>query len=306
VVLALLAFLEPGGLAAKRLAALGAAPEAARAAVAVGGAADHPNARAAGPAAPLRRALAGLAAPLLGLRADGAAAAPAEGASEAVLALVRTEELRRLGELLGAPAFRTLVDSDEAARVAVAVDAGTRPATLRLTAAAANLEDRAFTFVAARALEELRSGVPGVRGLPAAEASAVLGGALAALTGGKPEGERAEAVARWLSDAEGAAALPSGADRQRLVEDLRAAVSAGVRWEPFFEMAQDTANRVALLACRSPADALEALAREDVLLAQADPASADARRAFARTAPVRELVRFMIGPDYLRALAAES
>jgi hypothetical protein len=155
--------------------------------------------------------------------------------------------------------------------------------------------------MAGRALEELRDGLAALRGLSREDVAATLAGAHAALTGATPDGERARAVARWLGDADPAAALPDGPDRRRLLDDIEAAGSA-FDWEAFLEAAQDTANRVGLLACGSPADALAVLAREDLLLAQSDASRADARRGFVRTGIVRELVRFMVSPEYEQAL----
>jgi hypothetical protein len=289
---ALLVFLDASDPVSARLEALGAAATAPGEAMRVGGAADHP-----GCAGPLRRALAGLAPALIGFGAD--APAP-QAAGEGELRPARAAALRLLGKVLGAPAFGTTIDAKQGEPAAIAALA-TRPPALRITAAAADLPERAWEFMAGRALEELRGGLAALRGLSREDVAATLAGVHAVLTGATPDGEWARAVARWLGDADPAAALPDGPDRRRLLDDIEAAGSA-FDWEAFLEAAQDTANRVGLLACGSPADALAVLAREDLLLAQSDASRADARRGFVRTGIVRELVRFMVSPEYEQAL----
>jgi hypothetical protein len=289
---ALLVFLDPADPAAARLQALGAAATAAGDAMRVGGPADH-----AGLVGPVRRALAALAPALLGF---GTLTPQEEAAADRELRPARAGALRLLGNVLGAPAFGITIDAKETEQPAITVLA-TRPPALRISAAAADLPERTWEFMAGRALEELRSGLAGLRGAAQAEVAATLAGARAALTNATPQGERAQAVARWLGDADPAASLPGGPERKRLVDDLEA-VAKTFDWDAFLEAAQDTANRVGLLACGSPTDALGVLAREDLLLAQSDPGRADARRGFVRTGAVRELVRFMLSPEYEQAL----
>jgi tetratricopeptide (TPR) repeat protein len=288
-VYALLAFADPNDKAAAEcLRALGAAASATSADLRVDGPADH-----AGAAGPLRRALAALAVPLLGLGDEPSVVAGALGAA-------RAEDLRRLGERLGAPAVVAVVEKSDVPSVKV-VASGARPTQLRVTSAAAALPDPAWTFIAARALEEARSGLVGLRRLGAAERTEALEGAQAALLGETPDGERARAAARLVNDA--VETLPPGAARARLVADLRQVLSAPPDWEAFARAAAYTANRVGLLACGDPAVALAALAREDAPLVEGP--DADARRTFLRSNAARELVTFMLSPGYANAVGRD-
>jgi len=271
--------------AVARLRALGAAPAAKAEALLLGGPADHADA-----AGPLRRTLAMLAIPLLGLGDE-----PAIVAGE--LPVARAEALRHLGERLAAPAVVAVVEKSD--RVAVRIVArAAKPIQLRVTSAAAALPDAAWTFLAARALEEARGGLCGLRGFSASERTEVLEGAQAALLGETPVGECAQAAARRVTDA--AETLPAGPARERLVADLRQVLSTPADWEAFARAAAHTANRIGLLACGDPSAALEALAREDARLTGGD--AGNGPRAFLRTSPVRELVRFMLSPAYANAL----
>jgi tetratricopeptide (TPR) repeat protein len=294
---ALLAFVEPGDDAVgERLRALGMGAMASTEALRVDGPADHPEA-----AGPLRRALAALAQPLLGL-ADGQPPATAEAAPTLIAA--RADELRRLSERMGAPTCSPVIEAGDVAAIRVATSAKAPP-PMQITSAAAALPDVDWLFLAARALEEARSGLPALRGLGASERTAVLEGAQAALCGATPDGERARATARLVGEA--SAVLSTGKARERLVADLRQVLSKPPDWEAFSRAAPHTANRVGLLACGSPAAALAALAREDALLAKVgDAADRVARIAFLRTTPVRELVSFMLSPTYARAIEAKS
>jgi tetratricopeptide (TPR) repeat protein len=293
---ALLAFAAPNDVAVTaRLAALGVGPPSPPAATAVGGEADHPE----GPA-PVRRALAALAVPLLGVA--GPAPAPARGAG--TLAVARADALARLAERLGAPAVAASVEESPTPRVTLA-PADVPPLPLLVTSAAAALSDAAWTFLAARALEEARSGLLALRGLDARARTEILAGAQAGLLGATPDRERPREAARRVAAA--SATLPTGDARTRLAADLAAALSAPVDWEAVERAAAHTANRVALLCCGSPADALALLAREDAAFAKAGPnADAAARRAFLATPAVRELARFMFSPAYAVALAGDA
>jgi tetratricopeptide (TPR) repeat protein len=291
---ALLAFVAPDDAAvAGRLAALGSAPPATAAALRVDGPADHPDGAGA-----LRRALAALAVPLLGLAEGRAPSADAGTLPEA-----RADELRKLAERMGAPAVTAVVVPGADPAVTVTVSASP-PLALQVTKAAAALPDADWTFLVARALEDARSGMLALRGLGRAACTEVLEGAQAALLGETPSGERSKTAARFVGDA--SAALPTGPARERLVADLRQILSKPPDWEAFTGAAPHTANRVALLACGSPAVALAALARDDGALSKAasGEARAAARRAFLHGAPARELVRFLFSPAYLRAAEA--
>jgi stage V sporulation protein SpoVS len=285
----LLAFADPGDAAViERQRALGAARPATSADLRLDGPADHPDA-----AGPLRRALAALAVPLLGLGDEPSIVAGA-------LAAARTEDLRRLGDRLGAPDLVPVVEKSDLPSVRV-VASGARPALLRVTRAAAALPEASWTFLAARALEEARGGLCGLRRLAPPDRTEALAGAQAALLGETPDGELARASARLVNDA--VETLAPGKARERLVADLRQILSTPPDWEAFARAAAHTANRVGLLACGDPAVALAALARDDAAFAKPGVAkNLEARRAFLRTEAVRELVRFMLSPAYAAAV----
>jgi hypothetical protein len=96
--------------------------------------------------------------------------------------------------------------------------------------------------------------------------------------------------------------LAAGERRERLLADLKQILSKPPEWEVFAAAAAHTANRIGLLACGSPAVALAALEREDGLARKKGGVDeAEARRAFLRGAPVRELARYMFWPAYSRA-----
>ncbi|HVR02225.1 MAG TPA: tetratricopeptide repeat protein, partial [Polyangia bacterium] len=297
---ALLAFADPGDArAAERLTALGAGAAATSADLRVDGPDDHADA-----AGPLRRALAALAVSLLGGEPGVApSGVPGVQASSAAggLSTERVENLRRLGDRLGAPDVAAVVEKNDVVAVAL-VPSAAKPLKLRVTSAAAALPDAAWTFVAARALEEARGGLGALRGLDPVARAEVLAGALAALLGETPDGERARAAAGRVKNA--LETLPTGGAREKLVADLRKVVSTPPDWEVFERGAAHTANRVGLLACGDPAVALAALAREDALLAKG-ASGAEAQRGFLRTTPVRELVKFMLSPAYSNAVGRD-
>ena len=276
---ALLAVADPDdAVAGERLRALGRAGAATSADLRVGGLADADPSHGA-----LRRALAALAVPLRGLGDEPSLVAGS-------LSPARAEELRKLGDRLGAPDVIAVVEKSDTASIKV-VASGAKPTQLRVTSAAAALPDAAWTFLAARALEDARGGLPGLRRLGISERAEVLAGAQASLLGERPEGERARAAARLVNDA--VDTLPPGPARERLVADLREVLSAPIDWEAFASAAAHMANRVGLLACGDPAVALAALARED---------AATEGHAFLRTPAVRELVTFMLSPAYVNAV----
>ncbi len=146
------------------------------------------------------------------------------------------------------------------------VPAETPPLPLVVTIAAAALPDGAWTFLVARALEDARGGLYALRGLDADARTEALAGAQAALLGATPDGERAREArpprGRLFDGADGDA-------RAALVSDLGQLLSKPLDWDAFERAAAHTANRVGLLACGSPVEALAALAREDAALAKA-------------------------------------
>ncbi len=272
---------------------LGVGRMATAAALAIGGPADHVDA-----AGPLRRALAALAVPLLGVA--GPPASPL--GKDAPLPSGRATILARLVERLGAPAVVPRVDEGEVARASIAPTEAP-PLPLVVTTAAVALPDGAWTFLVTRALEDARSGLSALRGLDAGARTEALAGAQAALLDAQPDGERARDVARRVT---AATTLPTGEARAALVADLAEVLSKPLDWDAFERASSHTANRVGLLACGSPVDVLAALAREDAALVKAGGADVDARRAFLRTSPVRELVRYMLSAAYALGSTGES
>ena len=87
--------------------------------MAIGGPADHPDF-----VAPARRALAGLAAALLGFGTEAPAPKPTEGSG---LPPSRATELRRIGDLLGAPPFIVVRDAGEPRRATSAAGCASSP-----------------------------------------------------------------------------------------------------------------------------------------------------------------------------------
>ncbi len=98
------AFVQPDGLGAKLLEALPIAEAVRVEAVRPGTPVDHPDV-----AGPVRRALSRLAPALLGLDYDQPAPKPVEGSG---LPPARAIELRRIADLLGAPAFVVAPDAE--------------------------------------------------------------------------------------------------------------------------------------------------------------------------------------------------
>jgi tetratricopeptide (TPR) repeat protein len=289
--LALLAYADPSDAeVAPRLAALAVAGAPRAEAVREGGPADHPDA-----APPLRRALAALAPALVGLAGDAKTPPPATGE----LTPARAEALVALGRLLAAPSCVPLVVDGDVAQVSIGPSPGL-PLPLVATKTAVALPDADWTFLAARALEDARGGVAVLRPLSGNDRTAILAGAQAGLLGvtDEIEGLGKEASRRVTQEP----SLAAGERRERLLADLKQILSKPPEWEVFAAAAAHTANRIGLLACGSPAVALAALEREDGLAKKKGGVDeAEARRAFLRGAPVRELARYMFSPAYSRA-----
>ena len=200
----------PSCPAARHISALASPGYVQPEAVAIGGPADHPDIRV-----PARRALAGLAAALLGYGHDVPAPKPTEGSG---LPPARATELRRIGDLIASPPFIVVRDAtgattaDERRRLRVIP---TQPAGLLIAASTPTLSENSWSFVAGRALETLRSGLR-TSGLAGAEGLArLLEGARAVLAdapGGRTAGPRrrrlaaaagGDAAARLRRDARG-------------------------------------------------------------------------------------------------------
>ena len=295
------AFVVPGCPAAKHIPALPSPGHVTVDAVAIGGPADHPS--FAGPA---RRALAGLAAALLGYATDAPAPKPTEGSG---LPPTRATELRRIGDLIGAPPFIVVRDAgepkagDERRRLRVIP---TQPAGLLIAAAASSLSERSWSFVAGRALETLRSGLR-TSGLAGAQPLArLLEGARAVLAEAEIDEPQARAVADWLRTPDASLLLGAPEARPAILAEVEAALAALPDWQAFARGAQHTRNRIGLLACGSPADALNVLKIEErAVPGRADTDTPEGRQAFLRTAVANELIGFMLSADYESAFAPD-
>ena len=296
----LAAFVTPGGPAARQIPTLASPGHVSPDAVRIGGPSDHPDI-----ALPARRALAQLATALLGFGTDTSAPKPKakEGSG---LPPSRATELRRIGDLIAAPPFIVVRDSgehtsaDERRRLRVIP---TQPAGLMIAASAVALTEGAWSFVAGRALETLRSGLR-TTGLAGAEGLArLLEGARAVLADTTIDEPQAGAVAEWLRQPGSALSLMSAETRAEIRADVEAALAEMPDWATFVRGAQHTRNRIGLLACTRPSDALAVLKGE---IRGHDVDTPDARRAFLRGGVAAELVRFMLSPAYEAAFAHDA
>ncbi|MEA2700659.1 MAG: hypothetical protein QOI66_4930 [Myxococcales bacterium] len=305
---ALLVFADPNDAGADRLEELGPATVALPEALDALGPTVHVDA-----AGPLRGALVALAAALQGFET---AVVPSGGDS---LRPARAAGLRRLGHLLHAPPFAVAVQPAGVLGQSPLVVAPTRPAMLLVSTEGAELPEREWGFAAARALEELRSGLASLSGLTAGELIAFLQGVAAALAGTPLPAEaapKAQAAVHWLTESDAVTELPVGEARARLAADVGAVLTDGVNWPAFVAGGVHTANRVGLLVCGSPLDALRRLAHADSVLAAAASDGGDggdggdgdekerreARRGFLRTSAIRELVRYLLSDEYAGSL----
>lgn len=302
----LCAFLEPQVPAAitDRLAALGPAPAARAEAFALGGPADHPD--CLGEALPLRHALARMAGPLQGFAQGplGIASRDDEGVPRE-----RNILARRLTQLLSTPPVRFVMSADAKGRppsVAVRFEP-TRPATLRIPRASLMVNDAELTFLLVRALDVARNGLGSLADRPPDDIAAFLEGARRALVKDtSPASPLASATESWLAQAEQLTALRSGmGEGAASLAGLAAAEAALARWEPFLRGAEHASHRYALLACRSPFDAIKALGRLDLAgQAELETLPGVKRREILRTSPLRALVDFMLSPSYATCLTS--
>jgi hypothetical protein len=298
----LAAFVVPDGPAARHIPALPSPGQVRPDAVAIGGLVDHPDIRV-----PARRALAGLASALLGYGTDEPAPKPTEGSG---LPPARATELRRIGDLIGSPPFIVVRDQsgatagDERRRLRVIP---TQPAGLLIGASTATLSEQSWSFVAGRALETLRSGLR-TSGLAGAEGLArLLEGARAGLADAPIDEPQARAVAEWLRAPGAALELLSPEGRAEIRTYVEAALANLPDWGMFTRGAQHTRNRIGLLACTAPADALTVLkADERGVPVGRDTNTPEGRQAFLRTPIARELVEFMLSPIYEAAFDPDS
>jgi tetratricopeptide (TPR) repeat protein len=296
------AFVQPDGLGAKLLELLPAAESVRPEAVRAGTPVDHPD--VAGPA---RRALSRLAPALLGLDYDQPAPKPLEGSG---LPPARAIELRRIAELLGAPPFVVAPDAEGLRRTPSPQGERRRlrlipsqPAGLLISPAAVLLGPLAWSFVAGRAIEALRSGLvtaglTGVDGL-----ARLLEGARAALGGPASEEPRARAVAEWLARPDAAVTLGSPEARAELLAEVEAALLALPDWQTFRRGTRHTCNRIGLLVSGSPVDALLVVSEGELFGDDDEPPTAAVRAEFLRGGSARELITFMFSPAYETAAA---
>ncbi len=298
------AFVQPDGLGAKLLELLPAAesvdPEAVRAGTPV----DHPDV-----AGPVRRALSRLAPALLGLDFDQPAPKPLEGSG---LPPARAIELRRIADLLGAPAFVVAPDAEGLRRTPSPQGERRRlrlipsqPAGLLISPAAVLLGPQAWSFVAGRAIEALRSGLV-TAGLTGGDGLArLLEGARAALGGAASDDLRARAVADWLTRPEATVTLGSPEARAELLAEVEAALTDLPDWKTFRRGTRHTCNRIGLLVCGSPVDALLVVSEGELFGDDDEPPTAAIRAEFLRGESARELVTFMFSPAYETASATQ-
>jgi len=293
---ALSAFVDPEGVAAYLLEGLPPLAPPAPEVLRVGSPVDHPL--AAGPA---RRALARLAPALLGLNVSQPAPKPLEGSG---LAPARAIELRRIAELLAAPPFvvapdehalRTTQPSGDRRRVRLVP---TQPAGLLISLNAASLSPAAWSFVAGRAIEALRSGLV-TAGLNGTDGLArVFEGARAAL-GGQPAGvPEAQRVAEWLRRPDQQLLLGGADTRAELLADVEAALGALPDWDAFRRGVRHTCNRVGVLVCGQPVAALEVIAEAETVGDDEPVRDAATRAQLLRSPAVRELVAFLLSPVF--------
>jgi tetratricopeptide (TPR) repeat protein len=290
------AFVEPEGLGSRLLEGLAPVEPVRAAAVRVGTEVDHPD--VAGPA---RRALARLAPALLGLGYDQPAPKPVEGSG---LQPARATELRRIADLLGAPPFVVAPDAEGAKPLALQSErrrlrlVPSQPAGLLISPSAARLGPSAWSFVAGRALEALRSGLV-TAGLTSAEGLARLfEGARAALGGPAGGDPRARTVAEWLLRPEASLLLGSAEGRAELRADLEAALEALPDWQTFRRGTRHTCNRIGLLVCGSPLSALSVVSEGELYGDDGEAPSVETRREFVRGPNARETIAFMLSPAY--------
>lgn len=317
---AVAAFLDEGDGAGSRLDELGLAPAPSGQALALLGPAE--DAALAGEAAPLRRALAALAHGLAGF--DGTAVpttdAPRAVLSGSPLVIEVQADYAALARAMDAPAVVLIPAPDQHAgsgpvsRGAVP-PGGLRvvasdPATIAIPAGLVGLPHDQLTFLVARALDHLRSGLALAAHAGATtgdEVGHLLHGAWAGLTETPlDEPALARSAAHVLADPERRIALLSTGGGERLIDDLDQARQLTATWAAFRAGAERAGDRFAALACRNPLAALRALYRADqaAAAAPADLPERARRMAFLRTSRAGDLLRFLTSPAYGRALGA--
>lgn len=291
---------------------LGRAPAPTESTLAMLGPGDHPG--CTGTMTPLRRALAGLAHALNGFDGPDADAAAASTSAAAPLAAAVQSDYATLARILDVPPASLIAGDDSADRPGRVLPGGMRvaggqPPAIVLPPALLALPHDELTFLVACALDYIRSGLALVDHATDGTGTgvgALLDGARAALTGDVPAPDGlAGAVAEALTDVERRAALLGPVTVGAMLEDLERARALVGAWGTFRDAVERAADRFAVLACRNPLGALRALFRLDGGDPSATTAAERARRAaFLRGGRVRELVKFVVSPDYAAALRA--
>lgn len=290
------AFVDPDGLGIKLLEGLAPAEAVRSEAVRVGAPVDHPD--VAGPA---RRALARLAPALLGLGYDQPAPKPVEGSG---LKPARATELRRIADLLQAPPFVVAPDAEVAKPLALQSERRrlrlipSQPAGLLISPSAARLGPQAWSFVAGRALEALRSGLVTANLTSADGMARLFEGARAALSKERADDARAQEVSNWLGRPELGLILGSAETRAELLADVEAALRAMPDWQTFRRGTRHTCNRIGLLVCGSPLSALAVISEGELYGDDGEPPSIETRTEFLRGSSARETIDFMLSPAY--------
>ena len=166
---------------------------------------------------------------------------------------------RRRSSSCATPASATAGDERRRLRVIP-----TQPAGLLIAAAAAALSDKGVG-VRRRAARSRRCAAACARpASPAPRAWPDCSRARARCSRTAPIDEpQARAVAEWLRTPGAALLLGSPETRAAVRADVEAALAALPDWQTFVRGAQHTRNRIGLLACTSPADALNVLKIEE-------------------------------------------
>ncbi len=293
---ALSAFVDPQGVAAYLLEGLPPGQPADPQVLRVGSPVDHPL--ATGPA---RRALARLSPALLGLNVNEPAPKPLEGSG---LAPARAIELRRIADLLAAPAFvvapdeqalRTTQPSGDRRRVRLVP---THPAGLLISPNASSLGPAAWSFVAGRAIEALRSGLV-TAGLNNTDGLArIFEGAREGLGGAATQDPAAQRVAEWLRRPDQELILGGPEQRAALLADVEAALQALPDWDAFRRGVRHTCNRIGVLVSGDPVAALQVIAEAETVDDDLPVRDAATRATLLRSPAVHELIAFLLDPVF--------
>jgi hypothetical protein len=112
-------------------------------------------------------------------------------------------------------------------------------------------------------------------------------------------------VAEWLRRPEATVTLGSPEARAELLAEVEAALAALPDWQTFRRGTRHTCNRIGLLVCGSPVDALSVVSEGELFGDDDEPPTAAIRGAFLRGESAREFITFMFSPAYEAAAATE-